>query len=84
MAINWQDNKLTKEIESTLKQGSKVKFKWHGSDSEYTGRIEVNENDNQFYFVNEFNYKGDVLIHEGMRFYNPLERFFHFTMFEVL
>lgn len=82
--INWEDNKLTKEIKSTLKQGTKIKFMWYGNSTlEYIGRIETDKF-GQLYFVNEHNYKDDILVYEGMRYYNPLESFFHFTMFELL
>lgn len=81
--INWKDNKLTPELESKLVQGSKVCFKWHGSSLLYTGRIEVDSH-GCLYFVNEHNYRDDVLIYESMRFYSRLEGFFHFTQFEIL
>lgn len=81
---SFTDNKLTKEIESSLKQGTKVCFTWYGnSELEYVGRIEVNEFGNLF-FVNEHFYQNDVLVQESMRFYCPLEGFFFFTKFEVL
>lgn len=85
MAIDWGEaNKLTDEIKATLKQGSLVKFKWYGnSDLEYVGRIETDKF-GQLYFVNEHCYENDILIQEGMRFYNHLESFYYFTMFEIL
>lgn len=83
MAINWNDNKLTDDVRLILKQGTKVKFKWHGSNQEYIGRIEIDQR-GVLYFVSEHNYKGDLLTNESMRFYNSLDSFFHFTSFEIL
>ena len=73
---------LTDETFNSLQQGTKVRFKWHGSDLLYEGRIEVDKR-GDIYFVNEHNYKDDVLINEGMRYYNELRSFFKFTLFEV-
>lgn len=82
--IDWKDNKLTDGIKATLKPGSKIRFKWYGnSENEYVGRIET-DRFNRLYFVNEHCYENDILIQEGMRFYNPLESFFHFTQFEII
>lgn len=79
----WRKNKLTPELKSQLKQGSKVRFKWHGNSSMvYIGRIEVRES-GELYFVAEHNYKDDILIHETMRYYNPLDKYYHFTSFEI-
>lgn len=84
MSIDWNNNKLTPEIEKQLVQGTKVRFKWYGNSSLiYTGRIELSKYGDK-YFVNEHNYKDDVLIHENMRFYNSLDSFHHFTEFEIL
>ena len=79
------ENQLTEEKKKLLKQGTKVKFKWHGSNSLYTGRIEVDKNGN-LYFINEFCFENDKLkaVNEGMRYYNPLKSFFFFTHFEIL
>ena len=81
--INWNDNKLTDELKAKLTQGTKVKFKWHGSKSEYVGRIEVDQWGTLF-FVSEENYQAHPDILESMRYYNRLDSFFHFTMFEIL
>jgi hypothetical protein len=85
MAIIQGENKLTDEKKKLLKQGTKVEFKWHGSKSLYTGRIEV-DNHGRLYFVNEHCFENDRLreIDEPMRYYNDLEGFFFFTYFEVL
>jgi hypothetical protein len=83
MAVDWSDNKLTPEIKAKLKQGTKVKFMWHGNSSlVYNGRIEIS--DNRPYWVHESCYSGDNLVQPQMRLYNPLDNFFHFTMFEIL
>ena len=76
-----QHSQLTSEIKDNLIEGSRVEFKWYGSPKLYTGRIEVAPN-GVLYFVNEHNYKGDILIEESMRYYNPLESFFCFTYFK--
>ncbi len=76
-------NQLTDEKKKLLKQGTKVEFKWHGSDSLYTGRIEVDKYDT-IYFINEHNFDNDELKAEGMRYYNALGSFFFFTHFEIL
>jgi len=34
---------LTDETFNSLQQGTKVRFKWHGSDLLYEGRIEVDK-----------------------------------------
>lgn len=83
--MNLEESKLTAEKIKLLKQGTKVEFKWHGSKSLYTGRIEVDKH-NELYFVNEFCYDGDRLkpIDEGMRYYNTLDSFFFFTHFEII
>lgn len=74
---------LTPELKSQLKQGVKVRFKWWSNDTlVYTGRIEADGE--TLYFVPEHNYKGDQLLYEGMRYYNPLHTFEPFTQFEVL
>ncbi len=78
-----EDNKLTQKMLESLKQGDKVEFKWYGSKELYVGRIEVSKQGTK-YFVNEFNYKEDKLLHEGMRYYNSLESFFCFTHFKKL
>jgi len=80
-----EENKLTKEKKNLLKQGTKVEFKWYGSDRLYTGRIEVNEF-GDLYFVNEHCFENDKLKEEDerLRHYNPLERFYFFTHFEIL
>ncbi len=78
------DNVLTDELKSNLKQGTKVEFKWYGnSELVYTGRIGVDKF-GRLYFVNEFNYENDVLIQEGMRWYNPLDSFSIFNEFKIL
>ena len=46
---------LTDETFNSLQQGTKVSFKWHGSDLLYEGRIEVDKR-GDIYFVNEHNY----------------------------
>lgn len=78
-------NQLTDEKKKLLKQGTKVEFKWHGSKSLYTGRIEVDKSGN-LYFINEHCFENDELkdVNEGMRYYNTLESFFFFTHFEIL
>jgi len=76
------DNALTKEIKEGLKRGTKVRFRWHGSTQLYIGRIEVHKH-GELFFVNEHNYKDDILIHEAMRFYNSLMDFHHFDLFEI-
>lgn len=78
-------NQLTDEKKKLLKQGTKVEFKWHGSDSLYTGRIEIDKYGN-LYFINEHCFENDKLkdVDEGMRYYNTLESFFFFTHFEIL
>jgi hypothetical protein len=81
--IDWKDNKLTEEIRSQLKQGTKVEFRWHGSPHLYTGRIEVNES-GTLYFTNEHCYKGEKLMYPGMRYFNTIDSFFHFTHFKIL
>ena len=78
-------NQLTEEKKKLLKQGSKVEFKWHGSKSLYTGRIEIDKYGG-LYFINEHCFDNDKLkaVDEGMRYYNTLDSFFFFTHFEVL
>ena len=78
-----KDSLLTQEIFESLKQGSKVEFKWYGSKMLYIGRIEVDQW-KELYFVSEHNYTDDVLTSEGMRYYNSLDSFFCFTHFKVL
>lgn len=79
------ENQLTEKIKSQLKQGTKVEFKWHGSKSLYTGRIEVNKY-GSLYFINEHCFENDKLkaVDEGMRYYNTLDSFFFFTHFKIL
>lgn len=79
------ENKLTAEKERLLKQGSRVEFKWHGSKTLYTGRIELDKYGN-IYFINEHCFENDKLLPhcEGMRYYNRLDDFFFFTHFEIL
>ncbi len=79
------ENKLTDEKKKLLKQGTKVKFKWYGSDKLFVGRIEVDKHGG-IYFVNEHCFNGDELMStcEGMRYYNRLDNFFFFTYFEIL
>jgi hypothetical protein len=83
--MDWDDNKLIEEKKKLLKQGTKVQFKWHGSDMLYVGRIEVDKY-GDLYFCAEHNYWGDKLTDSGktMQYYNTLESFFHFTYFEIL
>lgn len=83
--MKWDDNKLTKEKRTLLKQGTKVKFKWHGSDNLYVGRIEVDKY-GSLYFVNEHCFKNDEIteINEGMRYYNSLDSFYYFNYFEII
>lgn len=78
-------NKLTDSKKALLKQGTKVEFKWHGSNILYTGRIEADKF-GRLYFINEHCFENDKLkdIDEGMRYYNPLEGFYFFTHFEIL
>lgn len=78
-------NKLTPAIKRQLRQGTKVEFKWHGSDRLYTGRIEISEY-KLIYFCSEHNYKNDKLteIGETMKHYNLLESFYHFNYFEII
>ena len=78
-----KDSLLTQEMLKSLKQGTKVEFKWYGSKTLYTGRIEVDEFE-RLYFVSEHNYTDDILTSEGMRYYNSLDSFFCFTHFKVL
>lgn len=75
-------NALTPEIESQLKQGSKVFFKRGGM--EYVGFIELNKWGDKF-FVCDHNYddKG-ILKFEGMRFYNRLEGMEWYSEFKIL
>ena len=76
---------LTEEIRINLKQGTKVQFKWYGNkDATYTGRIEVGKNQGILYFINEHNFENDVLVNEGMRYYNSLDGFFNFTEFKII
>jgi len=79
------ENSLTQEKKSLLKQGTRVQFKWHGSDRLYTGRIEINEH-GEVFFVNEHCYEGDTLIdwQEPMRYYNRLDGFYFFNQFDIL
>lgn len=80
-------SKLTDEIRSQLTQGTKVEFKWHGSDRLYTGRIEVGPEPNKtLFFINEHCFDNGELteINEGMRYYNTLDSFFHFNHFVIL
>jgi hypothetical protein len=79
------ENQLTEEKKKLLKQGTKVEFKWHGSKSLYTGRIEVDKY-GRLYFINEHCFEGEKLreVDEPLRYYNDLEGFFFFTHFEVL
>ncbi len=78
-----KDSLLTQEMLESLKQGTKVEFKWYGSKMLYTGRIEVDQW-GELHFVAEHNYTDDVLTSEGMRYYNSLDSFFCFTHFKVL
>ena len=80
-----ESSQLTSEMEESLKQGTKVEFKWHGSDRLYTGRIEVDEF-GALYFINEHCFDGNELKEheEGMRYYNRLDSFFFFTYFKIL
>ena len=79
------ENQLTSEIEQLLKQGTKVEFKWHGSKSLYTGRIEVDKYGN-LYFINEHCFEDDKLkdTDEGMRYYNRLDSFYFFNHFKII
>jgi hypothetical protein len=79
------ENQLTDEKKKLLKQETKVEFKWHGSKSLYTGRIELDKYDN-IYFINEHCFENNKLkaMDEGMRYYNRLDSFFFFTHFKVL
>tara|TARA_R110002049_G_scaffold293400_1_gene478398 strand:- start:34 stop:288 length:255 start_codon:yes stop_codon:yes gene_type:complete len=79
------ENQLTDEKKKLLKQGTKIEFKWHGSNSLYTGRIEVDKYD-RLYFINKKCFENDKLkaVDEGMRYYNTLDSFFFFTHFEIL
>lgn len=76
-------NKLTEEIVANLEQGTKVKFKRYSSSIEYIGRIEINKYGEKF-FINEHNFKDNVLIYEGMRYYNRLEITDYYTYFEII
>jgi hypothetical protein len=78
-------NQLTDEKKNLLKQGTKVEFKWHGSNKLYTGRIEVDKYE-RLYFINEHCFENDKLktMDEGMRYYNTLDSFFFFTYFKIL
>jgi len=81
-----KDSQLTQDIYDSLKQGSKIEFKWYGnSELLYVGRIEVNNNGEK-YFVAEHNYSGDAIRPEceGMRFYNSLQSFYCFTYFKLI
>jgi len=79
-------DQLTDKKRSLLKQGTKVKFKWHGNDKlTYVGYIEIR--DSVLYFCAEHNYNEyGVLTSSGesMQYYNDLEGFFFFTHFEIL
>ena len=79
------ENQLTEEKKKLLKQGTKVEFKWYGSKSLYTGRIEIDKYGG-IYFINEHCFENDKLkdVDEGMRYYNTLDSFFFFTHFEIL
>jgi len=78
-----RENQLTYKKKALLKQGTKVKFKWHGSNSLYIGRIELNEY-GDIYFINENCFENDKLKYEELRYYNTLASFFPFTYFEIL
>lgn len=81
---DWKDNKLTDDIMSQLVQGTKVMFRWHGNSQDtYTGRIEIDKYGN-LYFVNEHCYENDILVMEGMRYYNRLDSFLFFTFFQII
>lgn len=70
-------------IKSKIRQDSKVSFRWYGSGSLYTGRIEMKGNEP--YFVNEFHYtESTPHVLEAMKYYNILESFGIFTEFNVL
>lgn len=77
-------SKLTPAIRRELKKGTKVRFKWHGSDKDYIGRIEVREK--MLFFCAEHNYDGNELTEtgKGLQYYNILDSFYHFTEFEIL
>ena len=79
------ENKLTDEKKKLLTQGTKIEFKWHGSKSLYTGRIEIDKYDN-VYFINEHCFENDKLkaMDEGMRHYNTLDSFYFFNHFKIL
>ena len=79
------DNQLTDEKKKLLKQGTKVEFKFYGSNRLFTGRIEVDKH-GRTYFINEHCFENDKLkaVNEGMRYYNTIESFSFFTHFEVL
>jgi hypothetical protein len=84
MAITGE-NKLTPILISKLKQGTKVKFMWHGNSTMvYKGRIEV-ANSNLYYCA-EHNYKGNKLTETGksMQYYNRLDSFYFFTEFKII
>lgn len=80
--LNYKELIRVGDLSGKIRQGSKVSFKWHGSDSLYTGRIEMRHDEP--YFVNEFNYKSAPHILEVMKYYNPLDGFAFFTEFNVL
>jgi glycogen debranching enzyme len=79
------ENKLTPQLRGLLTQGTKVRFMWHGNKTMvYTGRIEVAHG--VLYFCAEHNYKGENLTNVGksMQYYNTLDSFFSFDMFEIV
>lgn len=78
------ENKLKEELYQSLKQGDKIRFKWWSNDNlVYIGRIEI-DNFGEKYFINESNYQDNILLYEGMRYYNRLMDFGDFTEFELL
>lgn len=78
-----KENKLTPELRAELKQGTKIRFQWWGnSELVYTGRIEIDKF-NRLYYVPEHCYENEHLF-KAMQFYNSLDSFGHFTMFEIL
>jgi|SRR6187200_1512626 len=76
---------LTQEMYDNLAQGDRVRFKWHGSDRGYLGRIEIHPRGGK-YWCPEHCYEGDAInpCFDNMQYYNTIDSFFMFTEFEVL
>ena len=78
-------NALTPLLKAKLKQGTRVRFMWHGNATMvYKGRIEVSNG--VLYFCAEHNYENEdlTLYGKSMQYYNRLDSFYFFTEFEIL